>query len=212
MPEAAFLDVPSSGSRLSRRRWSSADSPSACASARCCGSPSSGCVLVYLPVCHWVWGGGWLAKLGVVDFAGGIVVHVNAGVAALVRGARAQRAAKAFRMSAMASARTCRSQSSGAGMLWVGWYGFNGGSALAANGSASMAILVTHLGAATGALAWMALEWWPLRKAQRARASSPGWLPGSAPSRLRQGFVGPIGGVVIGVDRRRGVLLRPLSS
>jgi Amt family ammonium transporter len=152
-------------------------------------------VLVYLPVCHWVWGGGWLAKLGVLDFAGGIVVHVNAGAAALVA-ALTLRERRGFPHTAMPP-HNMPLTVVGAGMLWVGWYGFNGGSALASNGTAAMAILVTHLGASTGALAWMALEW--------ARYGKPsvlgivtGMVAGLGTITPASGFVGPVGGVAIG--------------
>jgi len=112
---------------------------------------------VYVPVCHWVWGGGFLAQMGVLDFAGGIVVHITAGVAALVAaiviGPR-----KGFPKVAMPPHNMTMTVI-GAGMLWVGWFGFNAGSALAANGSAGMALFVTHISASAGALMWMALEW-----------------------------------------------------
>ena len=114
-------------------------------------------LLVYVPVAHWVWGGGWLAKLGVMDFAGGIVVHVNAGVAALVCALVIGRR-RGFPHVAMPP-HSLPLAACGAGMLWVGWFGFNGGSALAANGTATMAVLTTHLGASAGALAWMLVEW-----------------------------------------------------
>jgi Amt family ammonium transporter len=152
-------------------------------------------VLVYLPVCHWVWGGGWLAKRGVLDFAGGIVVHVNAGVAALVA-ALVLRERRGFPQVPMPP-HNMPLTVMGAGMLWVGWYGFNGGSALAANGSASMAILVTHLGAATGALAWMALEWVRYGKPS-VLGIVTGMVAGLGTITPASGFVGPIGAVVIG--------------
>jgi len=152
-------------------------------------------VLVYLPVCHWVWGGGWLAKLGVLDFAGGIVVHVNAGVAALVA-ALVLRERKGFPHVAMPP-HNMPLTVVGAGMLWVGWYGFNGGSALAANGSAAMAILVTHLGAATGALAWMAIEWWRYGRPS-VLGIVTGMVAGLGTITPASGFVGPIGGIIIG--------------
>jgi ammonium transporter, Amt family len=153
-------------------------------------------VLVYLPVCHWVWGGGWLAKRGVLDFAGGIVVHVNAGVAALVA-ALVLKERRGFPQTQMAP-HNMPLTVMGAGMLWVGWFGFNGGSALAANGSASMAILVTHLGAATGALAWMALEWIRYGKPS-VLGIVTGMVAGLGTITPASGFVGPVGAVVIGV-------------
>ena len=151
--------------------------------------------LVYLPICHWVWGGGWLAQRGVLDFAGGIVVHVNAGVAALVA-ALVLRERRGFPQVAMAP-HNMPLTVVGAGMLWVGWFGFNGGSALAANGSASMAILVTHLGAATGALAWMFLEWVRYGKPSMLGIVT-GMVAGLGTITPASGFVGPVGAVIIG--------------
>lgn len=153
-------------------------------------------VLVYLPICHWVWGGGWLGKLGVLDFAGGIVVHVNAGVAALVA-ALVLRERRGFPHTAMPP-HNMPLTVMGAGMLWVGWYGFNGGSALASNGAAGMAVLVTHLGAATGALAWMALEWIRYGKPS-VLGIVTGMVAGLGTITPASGFVGPMGAVVIGL-------------
>ena len=112
---------------------------------------------VYIPVCHWVWGGGWLSELGVLDFAGGIVVHITAGVAALVT-ALVLGNRKGWPKTAMPPHNMTMTVT-GAGMLWVGWFGFNAGSALAADESAAMALVATHLSASMGALTWMALEW-----------------------------------------------------
>ncbi|HSC75577.1 MAG TPA: ammonium transporter [Pseudomonadales bacterium] len=114
-------------------------------------------LLVYVPVAHWVWGGGWLAQLGLLDFAGGTVVHITAGAAALVC-ALVVGPRRGFPGTAMPPHNLTMTVT-GAGMLWVGWFGFNAGSALAANSDAGMAMLVTHLSAACGALAWMTLEW-----------------------------------------------------
>ncbi len=112
---------------------------------------------VYVPVCHWVWGGGWLSQMGVLDFAGGIVVHITAGVAALVAalmiGNRRHWPQIAMPPHNMTMTVT------GAGMLWVGWFGFNAGSALAADANAASALIATHLSAAMGSLAWMVCEW-----------------------------------------------------
>ncbi|MBC7984182.1 MAG: ammonium transporter [Candidatus Obscuribacterales bacterium] len=152
-------------------------------------------ILVYVPVCHWVWGGGWLAKLGVLDFAGGIVVHVNAGVAALVT-ALVLRQRKGFPHVAMPP-HNMPLTVIGAGMLWVGWFGFNAGSALAANGSAASAMLVTHLGAATGALAWMFLEWWRYGKPS-VLGIVTGMVAGLGTITPASGFVGVTGAVIIG--------------
>ena len=152
-------------------------------------------LLVYVPVCHWVWGGGWLAQLGVRDFAGGIVVHVNAGMAALVAALVLGRR-RGFPHVAMPP-HSMPVTVMGAGMLWVGWFGFNGGSALAANSSAGMAILVTHLGAATGALAWMAIEWWHYGKPS-ALGIVTGMVAGLGTITPASGFIGPLGAIVIG--------------
>ncbi len=152
-------------------------------------------LLVYLPVCHWVWGEGWLARRGVLDFAGGIVVHVNAGVSALVA-ALVLRARRGFPHTAMPPHNVPLTVM-GAGMLWVGWFGFNGGSALAASGSAAMAVLVTHLGAATGALAWMAVEWWRFGKPSILGLVT-GTVAGLGTITPASGFVGPLGAIAIG--------------
>jgi ammonium transporter, Amt family len=153
-------------------------------------------LLVYVPVCHWVWGNGWLAKLGVVDFAGGIVVHVNAGAAALTA-AMVLRKRRGFPHTAMPP-HNLPLTVLGAGMLWVGWFGFNAGSALAANGSAAMAMLVTHLGAATGALAWMTLEWWKYGKPS-VLGIVTGMVAGLGTITPASGFVGVTGAVAIGL-------------
>ncbi len=150
---------------------------------------------VYAPVCHWVWGGGWLAERGFLDFAGGSVVHINAGVAALVTALVLGRR-RGFPGTAMPPHNLTMTVA-GAGMLWVGWFGFNAGSALAANGSAGMAMLVTHIGAASGALVWMFIEW--------ARFGKPsvlgivtGMVAGLGTITPASGFVGPIGALAIG--------------
>ena len=154
-------------------------------------------LFVYAPVCHWVWGGGWLAQLGVLDFAGGIVVHVNAGVAALVTALVLGRR-RGFPTTAMPP-HNMPLTVLGAGMLWVGWFGFNGGSALAANGSAGMAILVTHLGAATGALSWMCVEWLRYGKPS-VLGIVTGMVAGLGTITPASGFVGPLGAIVIGTS------------
>ena len=153
-------------------------------------------LLVYVPVAHWIWGGGWLATLGVMDFAGGIVVHVNAGMAALVCAMVIGRR-RGFPEVPMAP-HSLPLATAGAGMLWVGWFGFNGGSALAAGGSASMAVLVTHLGAAAGALAWMVVEWVRYGKASLLGVVT-GMVAGLGTITPASGFVGPTGGILIGL-------------
>lgn len=153
-------------------------------------------VLVYIPVTHWVWGGGWLAKMGLYDFAGGTVVHITAGVAALVAaiviGPR-----RGFPGSIIVP-HNMTMTIAGAGMLWVGWFGFNGGSALAANGDASMAMLVTHISAATGAMTWMAIEWIRYGKPS-ALGVVTGMVAGLGTITPASGFVGPGGALIIGL-------------
>lgn len=150
---------------------------------------------VYVPVCHWVWGGGWLAEMGLYDFAGGTVVHITAGVAALVAavvlGNRSGFPSQAMRPHNMTMTVT------GAGMLWVGWFGFNGGSAVAANGDAAMAMLVTHISAAAGSLAWIAMEWKKFGKPS-ALGIATGMVAGLGTITPASGFVGPGGALVIG--------------
>jgi Amt family ammonium transporter len=152
-------------------------------------------LLVYAPVTHWVWGGGWLAKMGVMDFAGGIVVHVTAGVSALViawmirprhdfpHGIRPPHAPWMVMV--------------GASLLWVGWFGFNGGSALSAGGDAGMAILATHLSAASATIVWMAIEWIKFGKPSMVGAVT-GTIAGLATITPAAGVAGPLGAVLLG--------------
>ncbi len=151
---------------------------------------------VYVPVTHWVWGGGWLQQMGLYDFAGGTVVHITAGVAALVAaiviGPR-----KGFPETAMMP-HNMTMTIAGAGMLWVGWFGFNGGSALASNGDASMAILVTHISAATGAMTWLVIEWIRFGKPS-ALGAVTGMVAGLGTITPASGFVGPGGALIIGL-------------
>ena len=153
-------------------------------------------LLVYAPVCHWVWGGGWLSDMGLMDFAGGTVVHVTAGVAAIVIamviGNRSGFPDQAMPPHNMTMTIT------GAAMLWVGWFGFNGGSALAANGDAAMAMLVTHISAAAGALTWMTMEWQKYGKPS-ALGLVTGMVAGLATITPASGYVGPGGGLIIGI-------------
>lgn len=151
---------------------------------------------VYVPITHWVWGGGWLAQMGLYDFAGGTVVHITAGVAALVA-ALVLGPRKGFGTAAM-TPHNMTMTVGGAGMLWVGWFGFNGGSALAANGDAGMAMLVTHLAAAAGALTWMFIEWMRYGKPS-ALGTVTGMVAGLGTITGASGFVGPAGALVIGI-------------
>jgi Amt family ammonium transporter len=153
-------------------------------------------LLVYVPLAHWVWGGGWLAKLGAMDFAGGIVVHVSAGVSALVC-ALVLGKRRGFPQTAM-TPHSLPLTVAGAGMLWVGWFGFNAGSALAANGSAGMAMLTTHMGASAGALAWMFIEWRKYGKPSMLGVVT-GMVAGLGTITPASGFVGPLGAVAIGL-------------
>jgi Amt family ammonium transporter len=154
-------------------------------------------VIVYLPVAHWVWGpGGWLAARGFRDFAGGSVVHVNAGVAALVA-ALVIRERTGFPNTAMAPHNLTMTVC-GASLLWVGWFGFNAGSALASNGNAGMAMLVTHTAAAAGATAWMCIEWVKFGKPS-VLGIVTGMVAGLGTITPASGFVGPMGAVVIGL-------------
>ena len=152
-------------------------------------------LLVYAPVTHWVWGGGWLAEMGLLDFAGGTVVHITAGVAALVS-ALVLGPRKGFGTIAM-TPHNMTMTVTGAGMLWVGWFGFNAGSALAANGDAAMAMLVTHISAAAGALTWMVIEWVKFGKPS-ALGIVTGMVAGLGTITPASGFVGPAGALVIG--------------
>lgn len=153
-------------------------------------------VLVYTPICHWIWGNGWLAQMGVKDFAGGIVIHVNAGVAALVA-ALVLGPRRGFPTLAMPP-HNMTMVVTGAGMLWFGWFGFNGGSALKADGSAGMAIAVTHIAAAAGSLTWMAIEWKRYGKPS-VLGIVTGMVAGLGTITPASGFVGPEGGLAIGV-------------
>jgi len=152
-------------------------------------------LVVYLPVCHWVWGGGWLGQMGLLDFAGGTVVHITAGVAAIVT-AMVIGNRKGFPKTAMMPHNLTMTVT-GAGMLWVGWFGFNAGSALAAGGDAGMAMLVTHISAATGAFTWMMIEWIRFGKPS-ALGVVTGMVAGLGTITPASGYVGPMAALVIG--------------
>jgi ammonium transporter, Amt family len=153
-------------------------------------------LLVYVPVAHWVWGGGWLAQQGVLDFAGGLVVHLTAGVSALV-------------LAVMLGPRQGFPDDvkpphapwmtmAGACMLWVGWFGFNAGSALKAGGDAGMAMTVTHVSAATATLVWILIEWVKFGKPSMVGAVT-GAVAGLATITPASGFVGPGAALIIGI-------------
>ena len=151
--------------------------------------------VVYAPVCHWVWGGGWLMGRHVMDYAGGLVVHATAGTSALVL---------AWRLGPrdgfpreLSPPHNPGMTMMGAAMLWVGWYGFNAGSALQANGDAAAALLATHLSAATAGLVWAVIEWRRFKRASMVGLVT-GVVAGLATVTPASGFVGPLGGVVLG--------------
>ncbi|WPG38085.1 ammonium transporter [Variovorax sp. EBFNA2] len=153
-------------------------------------------VLVYAPVAHWVWEpGGWLAQMGALDFAGGSVVHVNAGIAGLVcayaLGPRRGYGREAFEPYSLALTMT------GAGLLWVGWFGFNAGSAVAADGRAGLAMLVTHIAAAAGAMSWMIGEW-IVRRSPSLLGLCSGLVAGLVAITPAAGFVTPLAALAIG--------------
>ncbi len=153
-------------------------------------------IFVYMPIAHWVWGGGFLGSMGVIDFAGGLVVHLSAGIGGLV-------AAKVIgRRQGYGSENLSPFDLSlavmGTGLLWVGWFGFNGGSALAANSHAVMAIIATHLAACAGAITWAAIEWSTRRKPSVLGMIS-GAVAGLGTITPASGFVTPGYGIVIGV-------------
>ena len=153
-------------------------------------------LFVYSPIAHWVWGGGWLARLGVLDFAGGLVVHASCGVSALVLVMRLG-PRRGFPQD-LVPPHSPGMAMMGAAMLWVGWFGFNAGSALAANASAGMAMTVTHISAATAALTWMAIEWTKFGKPTLVGIIT-GAIAGLATITPGSGFVGPLGALVYGV-------------
>ncbi len=154
--------------------------------------------VVYVPITHWVWAeGGWLFEMGLLDFAGGTVVHITAGIAALVT-ALVIGKRKEFGVHALPPHNLTMTVI-GAGMLWVGWFGFNGGSALAADGNAAMAMLVTHISAASGAITWAAIEW--LRHGKPSVLGIvTGMVAGLGTITPASGFVGPAGALLIGLS------------
>ncbi len=153
-------------------------------------------IFVYAPVTHWVWGGGWLAQMGVLDFAGGIVVHTTAGISAVILAiVLGKREGFPHHVSPPHAPWMVMV---GACMLWVGWFGFNAGSAVAANTTAGMAMLVTHISAAIASLVWMTIEWIRFGKPSVVGIVT-GTIAGLATITPASGFVGPMGAVVIGL-------------
>ncbi|MFL2555094.1 MAG: ammonium transporter [Candidatus Rariloculaceae bacterium] len=165
--------------------------------------------VVYAPVCHWVWGGGWLGGLGVLDFAGGTVVHINAGVAGLVA-AVVMGKRQGFPQSPMKPSNVVLTMV-GAAMLWVGWFGFNAGSELAADGTAGMAMAVTQIATAAAALTWMFSEW-----ISHGKPSALGLVSGAVAGLVAitpaSGFVGPMGALVIGIVSGYGCYLAVVKA
>jgi ammonium transporter, Amt family len=154
-------------------------------------------MLVYVPVTHWVWGDGWLMKRSVMDFAGGLTVHATAGASSLVIAALL--GPRDGFPKQLQPPHNPGMTMMGAGMLWVGWFGFNGGSALTADGAAGMAIVATHLSAATAGLVWMLIEYLRFGRASMVGAVT-GVIAGLATVTPASGFIGPIGGVILGAS------------
>lgn len=153
-------------------------------------------VFVYAPVCHWVWGGGWLAEMGVMDFAGGLVVHATAGTSALI--IVAFLGARTGYPTHLHPPHSPGLTMIGASMLWVGWFGFNAGSALSAGSGAGMAMAVTHISAATASLVWIAVDWIKFGKPSLVGVVT-GMVAGLATITPAAGYVGPLGGLCIGL-------------
>ena len=153
--------------------------------------------IVYCPVAFWVWGGGFLADMGVKDFAGGIVVHTTAGLAALVIALLLGKR-RTFASNTITPPHSPVLTMIGASMLWVGWFGFNGGSALAADNTASMAILVTHIAASIGAFSWILIEWFRFGKPSLVGMAT-GMVAGLATITPASGFVGVQGAIILGI-------------
>ena len=153
-------------------------------------------ILVYVPVCHWIWGNGWLAEMGVMDFAGGIVVHGSAGIAALI-GALVLGPRIGFPNTPLMP-HNLTLTAIGAGILWVGWHGFSAGSALMANGAAGMAMLSTHLCASAASITWITLDWLRFGKPSVLGAMT-GMIAGLGMIAAGAGFVSPFGAIMIGI-------------
>ena len=152
-------------------------------------------LLVYSPICHWVWGGGWLGELGIMDFAGGLVVHASAGSAALV--VAAVLGARRGFPDKIKPPHNPGMTAAGAAMLWVGWFGFNGGSQLAADGGAGLAIAATHFAAVGAAITWSIIEWKKVGKPSLVGMVT-GVIAGLATVTPASGFISPVGGLLLG--------------
>ena len=154
-------------------------------------------IFVYSPVTHWVWGEGWLSEMGVMDFAGGLVVHTTAGISALVI-AKILGSRNGFPKSIKPPHSPVIAMI-GAAMLWIGWFGFNAGSALGANQSAAMAMLVTHISAASATVTWMIIDWYKNGKPGLVGMIT-GMVAGLATVTPASGYIGPIGGLILGIS------------
>lgn len=152
---------------------------------------------VYLPVCHWVWGGGWIGKLGALDFAGGTVIHINSGIAALIAAILIGKRRGHGKVSFLPH--NLPLTVLGAGILWFGWFGFNAGSALAANGTATMAFVTTQLSAGSAAVSWVIAEW-IFQEKPTALGAASGAVAGLVGITPAAGFVGPVSAIVIGLS------------
>ncbi len=153
-------------------------------------------ILVYVPICHWIWGGGWLAEMGVMDFAGGLVVHGSAGITALI-GAMIIGPRKGFPHTPLMP-HNLTMTATGAGILWVGWHGFSAGSALMANGAAGMAMLATHLCASSASITWIILDWLRFGKAS-VLGCMTGMVAGLGVIAGGAGFISPSGALLLGI-------------
>lgn len=153
-------------------------------------------LLIYVPICHWIWGGGWLAQLGVMDFAGGLVVHVSGGIAALI-GALMLGPRRGYPRLPMPP-HNLTMTATGAGILWVGWHGFSAGSTLMANGAAGIAMLSTHMSAAGASLAWMLIEWLRFGKPSGLGLIT-GMVAGLGMVAPAAGFISPLAGLGLGI-------------
>jgi Amt family ammonium transporter len=152
--------------------------------------------VVYLPVCHWVWGGGWIGEMGALDFAGGTVIHINSAVAAFVAAVMVGKR-KGWGRDAFMPHNVSMTVL-GAGILWVGWFGFNAGSALAANGIATVALFGTQVAAGAAAFSWMMTEW-KMDGRPTALGAASGGVAGLVAITPAAGFVGPVAAVIIGL-------------
>jgi len=152
--------------------------------------------LVYDPVCHWIWGGGWMGKLGVIDFAGGLVVHVTSGISALAAALFIGK--RKGHLEELMPPHNLPMTVLGAGLLWFGWFGFNAGSALSSGELSAMAFVTTHIGAVSATVTWLIIEWWH-RGMPTMFGAATGAIAGLATITPAAGFVSPMSALIIGV-------------